>query len=201
MPSRSAAPCRYDSGAARPAEAPAGCGAVAWRRFAPAESGQGTVEAAFALPVLMVLLLLLIQPGIVLYDRMVMQAAAAEGCRLLATSTGSLGSMDEACEAFVRHRLGSVPQQECFHVHEGTNGCSWKIALGGDESSQTVEVSIENELRPLPLLDAAAALLNLVNEDGHLVVRASASAPVQPEWAREAFSSRAPEDLVGSWLE
>lgn len=68
------------------------------------------MEAAFALPVLMVLLLLLIQPGIVLYDRMVMQAAAAEGCRLLATSTDSLGAMDEACEAFVRHRLGSVPQ-------------------------------------------------------------------------------------------
>ncbi|HIR42132.1 MAG TPA: pilus assembly protein [Candidatus Aphodovivens avicola] len=165
------------------------------------ESGQGTVEAAFALPVLMVLLLLLIQPGIVLYDRMVMQAAAAEGCRLLATSTDSLGAMDEACEAFVRHRLGSVPQQECFHVHEGANGCSWRIQLIGDESSETVEVRIENELRPLPLLDAASALLDLVNEDGNLVIEVSATAPVQPEWARDAFSSRAPEDLVGAWLE
>lgn len=166
-----------------------------------AESGQGTVEAAFALPVLMTLLLMLIQPGIVLYDRMVMQAAAAEGCRLLATSTGSLGAMDEACEAFIRHRLGSVPQQECFHVHEGSNGCSWKIRFDGDESSQTVEVRIENELRPLPLLDAAAALLDLVNEDGHLVIEASATASVQPEWAQGTFASNAPEDLVGSWLE
>ena len=159
------------------------------------------MEAAFALPVLMVLLLLLIQPGIVLYDRMVMQAAAAEGCRLRATSTDSLGAMDEACEAFVRHRLGSVPQQECFHVHEGANGCSWRIQLIGDESSETVEVRIENELRPLPLLDAASALLDLVNEDGNLVIEVSAMAPVQPEWARDAFSSRAPEDLVGAWLE
>ena len=33
------------------------------------ESGQSTVEAAFALPVLMVLFLLLLQPGIILYDR------------------------------------------------------------------------------------------------------------------------------------
>ena len=171
------------------------------RAFCRSEEGQGTVEAAFALPVLMLLVLMLLQPGIVLYDRMVMQAAAAEGCRLLATATGSLGSMDEACEAFVRHRLGAVPQQECFHVHEGANGCSWEIFLSGGESSDTVEVRIENELEPLPLLDAAAALLNLVNEDGHLVVEASATAPVQPGWAQEAFASQAPEDLVGSWLE
>lgn len=158
------------------------------------------MEAAFALPVLMMLVLMLIQPGIVLFDRMVMQAAAAEGCRLLATSTDSLGSMDEACEAFIRHRLGSIPQQDCFHVHEGTNGCSWRISLSGDESSQTVEVGISNELKPLPLLDAAAALLGLVNENGNLVVEVSASAPAQPGWAQEAFSSKAPEDLVGSWL-
>lgn len=158
------------------------------------------MEAAFALPVLMMLVLMLIQPGIVLYDRMVMQAAAAEGCRLLATSTDSLGSMDEACEAFIRHRLGSVPQQDCFHMHEGANGCSWRISLSGDESSQTVEVGISNELKPLPLLDAAAALLGLVNENGNLVVEVSASAPAQPGWAQEAFSSKAPEDLVGSWL-
>ncbi len=45
------------------------------------EDGQATVEAAFALPVLFLLVLLLVQPGIVLYDRMVMASAAAEGCR------------------------------------------------------------------------------------------------------------------------
>ena len=42
------------------------------------ESGQATVEAAFLLPVLFVGLLLLMQPGILLYDRLVMQAAASE---------------------------------------------------------------------------------------------------------------------------
>ena len=34
--------------------------------------GQSTVEAAVALPVVFLLVLLLVQPGIVLYDRMVM---------------------------------------------------------------------------------------------------------------------------------
>lgn len=67
------------------------------------ESGQATVEAAFLLPVLFVWLLLLMQPGILLYDRLVMQAAASEGCRLLATKTAAAGDMAESCEAFVRH--------------------------------------------------------------------------------------------------
>ena len=158
------------------------------------------MEAAFALPVLMVLLLLLIQPGIVLYDRMVMQAAAAEGCRLLATSTDSLGAMDEACEAFVRHRLGSVPQQECFHVHEGANGCSWRIQLIGDESSETVEVRIENELRPLPLLDAGAALLGMTDAAGNLHLETTVSLPAQPAWVDGAEAGRDPAGWIGAWL-
>ena len=100
--------------------------------------GQGTVEAAVAIPVVFLLLLLLLQPGIVLYDRLVMGNAAAEGCRLLATSTGDMGG---SCEAFIRHRLAAVPQHDCFHVHHGD--CSWKIELLGDETAQTVTVRIE----------------------------------------------------------
>ena len=116
------------------------------------ESGQATVEAAFLLPVLFVGLLLLMQPGMLLYDRLVMQAAASEGCRLLATRTAAAGDMAESCEAFIRHRLGAVPPVSCFHVHEGA--CSWDIQLEGDERSDVVRVTIVNEVRPLPLLDA-----------------------------------------------
>ena len=55
------------------------------------ESGQATVEAAFLLPVLFVGLLLLMQPGILLYDRLVMQAAASEGCgRIFLSPRGML---------------------------------------------------------------------------------------------------------------
>ena len=36
------------------------------------DSGQATIEAAFIIPVLFILMLLLLQPGIVLYDRLVM---------------------------------------------------------------------------------------------------------------------------------
>ena len=48
---------------------------MCWRT----EGGQATVEAAVLIPVLFTVLLLLIQPGIILYDRMVMNYAAAEG--------------------------------------------------------------------------------------------------------------------------
>lgn len=159
------------------------------------------MEAAFALPVLMVVLLLLLQPGIILYDRMVMQAAAADGCRLLATRTDALGSMDEACEAYVRHRLAAVPQQDCFHVHEGAAGCSWDIVCTGDERAQTVEVAIGNEVKPLPLLDAAATLLGMTNANGNLEVEVRVQAPTQPGWAGDALAGRSPGELVGSWLE
>ncbi len=165
------------------------------------QSGQGTVEAAFTLPILMLLLLLLLQPGIVLYDRMVMNAAAAEGCRLFATASDSLGSMDSACEAFIRRRLSAIPQQDCFHIHEGSSGCSWNISFSKDESSQTVSVRIEGELRPLPLIDAGARLLGLTNEEGNLVLSVETSLVAQPTWATEILEGKSPDEWIGSWLE
>ena len=61
-------------------------GPAALKRLAD-ERGQSTVEAAFLFPVVFVLVLLLVQPGILLYDRIVMEGAAADACRLLATKT------------------------------------------------------------------------------------------------------------------
>lgn len=156
--------------------------------------GQATVEAAFLLPALMLLLLLLLQPGILLYDRMVMQGAAADACRLLATSAG-----DRAyCEDYVRRRLGAVPQQENFHVHE--SGCTWNIAFSGDETSAQVGVEISTEVKPLPLIDVGGALLGLLNESGNFEVRVSASAPTQPAWVEGAIAGGNPAAWVGAWL-
>ncbi|MEG0015196.1 MAG: TadE/TadG family type IV pilus assembly protein [Gordonibacter sp.] len=162
------------------------------------ECGQATVEAAAVIPVLFVALLLLVQPGILLYDRMVMQAAAAEGCRLLATKTDTLGDMDGSCEAFIRHRLGAIPPHDSFHLHRG--GCSWKIALEGNEASQTVRVTIGNDVRPLPLLDAAAVLLGMTDAAGNLHLEVSASLPTQPAWIDGAEAGRDPSAWIGAWL-
>lgn len=163
------------------------------------ERGQGTVEAAVVIPVLFLILLMLLQPGIILYDRLVMGNAAAEGCRLLATSTDALGSMSGSCEAFIRHRLASIPQHECFHVHEG--GCSWDIEASGDEQSSVVTVRIGNELRPLPLLDAGSRLLGLTNSRGNLVVDESVTLPTQPGWVASSPAGSLPSDWIGAWAE
>ncbi len=158
------------------------------------ERGQGSVEAAVVLPVLFLAMLMLLQPGIVLYDRLVMGGAAAEGCRLLATASGDMGG---SCEAFIRHRLAAVPQHDCFHVHGG--GCSWEIELSGDEMVQTVTVRIGNELRPLPLLDAGARLLGLTNGRGNLEIEESVTMPTQPSWVASSELGLAPSSWIGAW--
>ena len=163
------------------------------------EGGQGTVEAAVVIPILFLLMLLLLQPGIVIYDRIVMGNAAAEGCRLLATKTSATGSMDASCEAFVRHRLSSVPQHDCFHVHGSS--CTWKIDLAGGETSDAVMVRIRNELRPLPLFDAGAKLLGLTNAAGNLEIEESVSMATQPAWASTVEDGLSPSAWIGAWFE
>lgn len=169
------------------------------RLLAQVNRGQGTVEVAFLMPVLFVGLLLLVQPGILLYDRIVMGAAASEACRLLATKTDVAGDMGESCEAFVRHRLGAVPPVACFHVHDG--GCSWDIVLEGDEQSETVRVVIRNEARPLPLLDAGGILLGLVNGAGNFEIEVAAEQQTQPAWVDSSELGRDPAGWVGGWCE
>lgn len=181
-----------------------GCGArvgrrrflVLIRRAAAGQSGQSTVEAAFALPIAMLLVLLLVQPGIVLYDRIVMQAAASEACRLLAT----LDEGDESgvAEAFVRRRLGAIPGQECFHVHDG--GCSWEIEFEGGQSSESATCRIATQLKPLPLIDASSGLLGLTNESGNFLVRVEATMPTQPAWAWSASAGSSPSEWIGAWV-
>lgn len=148
------------------------------------------MEAAFAIPVLMILVLLLLQPGIVLYDRIVMHGAAAEGCRLLATTTGSNEGTNED---YIRRRLSAVPQIDQFHVH--SSGCSWRIELRGDEQSDEVGVKISTEVKPLPLLDFGMALLGLTNSSGNLVVEVETTERIQPEWVQGAVEGRNP----GAW--
>lgn len=144
------------------------------------ERGQSTVEAAFALPVLMLLFLLLLQPGIILYDRIVMEGVAAEGCRLLTTSPAPGKAEDD----FMRRRLSAVPEADLFHIH--APGCTWEITLDGDERSQEVGVRITTEVRPLPLLDISMALLGMTNENGNLEVSVERRMRTKDAWAAES---------------
>ncbi len=161
------------------------------------EEGQATVEAAFLIPVVFCALLLLVQPGIVLYDRMVMESAATDACRLLMTKTDASGDMSESVDAFIRHRLGSIPPVDCFHMHG--EECSWEIEAEGDECSDHVRVAISGRVKPLPLLDIGTALTGSLNDDGTLTVRVESSRQAQPDWASSVVSGSSPQEWIGTW--
>lgn len=96
--------------------------------------GQATIEAALLIPALLLGLVIAAQPGIVLFDRVVMEAAAAEGCRAL--ETASAADEGEVVE-YVQRRLGAVPAVSAFH--EGL----WDIEVqGAGQSGQCVSVRI-----------------------------------------------------------
>lgn len=158
------------------------------------EKGQASVEAALCIPLLFIGILLLVQPGIVLYDRMIMKSAAAEACRALATSDNH-----QQIEELVRRRLGAVPQHDCFHIHDG--GCSWKIELIGGPSSRTVTVHVRNQVKPLPLISFGERALGLTNNDGNLEIEVSVQQDIQPEWTANSTAGSDPSGWVGAWLQ
>lgn len=169
------------------------------------ERGQATVEAAFLLPVLLIILLILVQPTILIYDHMVMQQAAAEGCRLLMTKDSAPTSLslpgsitntimldDDPYKDYVLRRLGAIPPLPSFHLHDG--GCSYEIDLQGDETSEQVTVTIRNKVKLLPLLGQAASLMGVCEAGGIYAQEVSVSLPGRPGWV-----SGTPGEWAASW--
>ncbi|MDR0347242.1 MAG: pilus assembly protein [Coriobacteriales bacterium] len=158
--------------------------------------GQGTVEAAVLIPILFLLLLMLTQPMILLYNRMVMQNAASEGCRLLSTKTAQGSYSDDKYEGYIKRRLAAIPPIDIFHAHE--DGCSWVIEQSGDEGSGTVSVRILNRLKPLPLLGWGSSLLGMCDAQGYLTQEVVASGRSQPDWVAGS-GGITPREWVEQW--
>jgi Flp pilus assembly protein TadG len=174
-----------------------GISADCTQRLRRGTNGQATVEAAFLIPLIFLGLLLLLQPGILLYDRVVMESAASDACRMLVTRTASQGLSDKVYEEAVIRHLGAIPPQENFHVHEG--GCSWEIQLQGNESSQTVSATISQQVKPLPLLDAGCKLIGLANASGNLEVSVTRTMQTQPEWVAASKYGLHAGAWAGNW--
>jgi hypothetical protein len=158
--------------------------------------GQATVEAAYLIPLVFLLILLLCQPVILLYNRMVMENAAAEGCRLLATRTTMGAYSQDKYEGEIKRRLAAIPPVDIFHAHVGNK--TWDIALSGDENSQSVSIRITNKLRPLPLLGWGSQLLGMCDAQGYLTQEVEATLPTQPGWVWNN-SGGGPADWVRQW--
>ena len=152
-------------------------------------SGQASVEAAAMLPVVMLLLAMLLQPAFVLYTRAVMQQAAAEGVRVLATREAGGSVSEEACRAYVLRRLSSVPNAPAFHVG-GTDG--WEVSLEGDASSE-VAVEVVGRVRPLPVVGVVASAFGETDGDD-IVLRVRVSGGARPGWLEGGYG-----DWVAMW--
>jgi hypothetical protein len=154
------------------------------------------VEAAVLIPVLMLLILLLTQPLIMLYTHMVMQSAAAEACRLMATSTEQGPYSADKYEGYVKRRLAAIPPIDIFHAHTGAK--PWDIQLQGSEATQEVSVRITNKLRPLPLLSWGFGILGQQDAQGYVTQTVEATMPTQPAWVWSATPAT-PREWVESW--
>ncbi len=152
------------------------------------ESGQSSVEAAFLLPILFVVLGLLLQPAILLYSRCIMNEAASEGCRLVATNTND----DATTRAFLMRRLSAIPDLSIFHDDR-----EWDISWSGGELGQPVTVRIVNRANPLPLFGVLAGLAGNKTADGRIEQTVEISSELAPAWASSLGSG--PADWIGSW--
>lgn len=150
--------------------------------------GQATVEAAFLAPSILLAMLLLTQPAIILFDRAVMESAAAEGCRMLETLAP--GSEDEARRA-VERRLSAIPDVGIFHAGP------WSVELSGGEGQGRAVVEIAHSLRPLPLVGVGMRAAGLVDADGMIRQSVVKDAETTEEWVAK---SRLGADM-GAWVD
>lgn len=148
-------------------------------------SGQATVESAFLIPVVLLGMVLALQPGILLWNRLVMEAAAAQGCRVVETLEAGKA---ESARQYVERRLEAVPALDIFHARE------WKIDIAGDASSERVSVRISHAVRPVPLVGAALGFGGFL-EGGLITQEAACEKRVRDEWVMQ--SEFGPD--MGSW--
>lgn len=152
------------------------------KRVPRALRGQATVEAALLLPMLLFFCAFLLQPACVLYARTVMEGAAAEGARALATAHGDAATPDTV-RAFVLRRLDAVPNLDLFHVG-GSEG--WDIELEGGAEAQQARVSVVGHAKPLPFFGGLTQVMGETDAQG-IVIRAEVNEAVRPEWLEGSY--------------
>lgn len=142
------------------------------------------MEAALLIPVVLTVLLVTLQPACLLYTRAIMEAAAAQTCRLMITA----GPEDaDRCEAFALRRLAAVPDLPLFHAG---GPLAWDIALMPAGSTDgTVRVEIAGAASPLPVLGAFAALAGPRNGMGDIEIRVAAEYRGRPEWLEGTYET------------
>ncbi len=91
------------------------------------ESGQAAVELALVLPLVLTVLLAAVQFALVHHAQNVVETASAEGTRLAATASHSLGD-------------GATRSREILTAGLGASGASFDIEIGQDRDLVVTEV-------------------------------------------------------------
>lgn len=141
-------------------------------------SGQASVEAAFMLPVLFFLMLLLMQPIIILYTKTMMASAAQETCRVVSTDFDA--SFDD-CRQFAKRRLRAIPSLSLFHVGGDD---SWDIQITRSKNKSVVEIS--SHAKALPLVGMSAWGVAGMDDEG-IILKVKAAQSTQPSWVKGGY--------------
>lgn len=153
------------------------------------DDAQATVEAAVVFPVLLTLMLLTLQPVCVLYTRAVMESAAGEAARLMATTETA---DEDSLRAFVQRRLGAVPNVAIFH--EG-GPLAWDITMTrASDNGGAGDVTIAGTVRPLPVLGAFVSALGDAGPSGSIELAVSMGYDGRPAWVEGNY-----DDWIAMW--
>jgi len=109
------------------------------------------VEAPVIIMTICVLVLILFQPVVTLYTKMVLGAAAASLCRVVATedpgSEGDASSRDRLLQAYTQGKIAGLPQGTAFQIPH-----SLQMEVTGDAYADQVTVRLSLDQKALPLL-------------------------------------------------
>ena len=154
------------------------------------QRGQATVEAAFIIPVAFIVLLALIQPGVILYDKMIMNAASAHMMRIATTLNPD--DYQEAIDVG-KHYLKAIPDTPIFHDGE------WVISLEGNESEGCTSVEIIHKIQLFPLVAQAGNALGVVQ--GDIYEMKSQATLCRQQWLIENNLGLEPSAWIKRWEE
>lgn len=112
------------------------------------DKGQALVELPYAIVLICMLIILLVQPVIFLYTRMVLGQVAAGVCRIVATEAQTpAGSKEIMMNSYAADKLQSMPNGKAFYVKG-----SMRIEVKGNAKSEQIEVTVSVKQEPLPLM-------------------------------------------------
>lgn len=156
--------------------------------------GQASLEAAFLIPLMLLLSMMLIQPAILLYNRSVMHATVSESLRVASTLPQS-SNKQELLKNFILRRLGSIPDIDIFHVKLKD---SWELVIEEGKTHDDKTISLAHRVRLLPLFDTLARAFQ-VSDDGSIKQEVRVTGSSKAAWIAQSEWGSIPERWVESW--